>query len=47
MASNGCTSSSQDVSINSSEDGEAALSDFIGADDGALELVEDFHALAP
>jgi RNA polymerase sigma-B factor len=29
------------------EDGETALADFIGNDDGALELVEDFHALAP
>ncbi|MFD7794731.1 RNA polymerase sigma factor SigF [Streptomyces sp. NPDC059759] len=47
VASNGYTSSSLDASINSSEDGEAALADFIGADDGALELVEDFHALAP
>jgi RNA polymerase sigma-B factor len=46
-ASNGYTSSSLDAAINSSEDGEAALADFIGTDDQALELVEDFNALAP
>ncbi|MFE7763079.1 RNA polymerase sigma factor SigF [Streptomyces sp. NPDC057438] len=47
MASNGYRSSSLDAAIGSSEDGETALADFIGNDDGALELVEDFHALAP
>ncbi|WRZ89352.1 RNA polymerase sigma factor SigF [Streptomyces sp. NBC_01007] len=46
-ASNGYTSSSLDAAITSSEDGEAALADFIGIDDTALELVEDFNALAP
>ncbi|MFE2537995.1 RNA polymerase sigma factor SigF [Streptomyces sp. NPDC059371] len=46
-ASNGYTSTSLDAAITSSEDGEAALADFIGVDDNALELVEDFHALAP
>ncbi|MFJ8803464.1 RNA polymerase sigma factor SigF [Streptomyces sp. NPDC102487] len=46
-ASNGYTSASLDAAITSSEDGEAALADFIGVDDIALELVEDFHALAP
>ncbi|MET8138545.1 RNA polymerase sigma factor SigF [Streptomyces sp. NPDC005251] len=46
-ASNGYTSSSLDAAITSSEDGEAALADFIGTDDQALELVEDFNALAP
>ncbi|MFD5721507.1 RNA polymerase sigma factor SigF [Streptomyces sp. NPDC127036] len=46
-ASNGYTSASLDAAITSSEDGEAALADFIGVDDVALELVEDFHALAP
>ncbi|MGW7608533.1 RNA polymerase sigma factor SigF [Streptomyces sp. NPDC054766] len=46
-ASNGYTSSSLDAAINSSEDGEAALADFIGTDDQALELVEDFNTLAP
>jgi RNA polymerase sigma factor (sigma-70 family) len=47
VASNGYRSSSLDAAIGSSEDGETALSDFIGNEDGALELVEDFHALAP
>jgi RNA polymerase sigma-B factor len=47
LASNGYRSSSLDAAINNSEDGETALADFIGNDDGALELVEDFHALAP
>ncbi|WP_392961391.1 RNA polymerase sigma factor SigF [Streptomyces sp. LN245] len=47
LASNGYNSSSLDAAINSSDDGEAALADFIGADDNALELVEDFNALAP
>ncbi|MFE5375880.1 RNA polymerase sigma factor SigF [Streptomyces mirabilis] len=47
LASNGYNSSSLDAAISSSEDGEAALADFIGMDDNALELVEDFNALAP
>ncbi|MEY2243130.1 RNA polymerase sigma factor SigF [Streptomyces sp. BF23-18] len=47
LASNGYNSSSLDAAISSGEDGEAALADFIGADDNALELVEDFNALAP
>ncbi|MEU5310876.1 RNA polymerase sigma factor SigF [Streptomyces sp. NPDC021562] len=47
LASNGYNSSSLDAAINGSEDGESALQDFIGAEDAALELVEDFHALAP
>jgi RNA polymerase sigma-B factor len=46
-AANGYTSASLDAAITSSEDGEAALADFIGIDDNALELVEDFNALAP
>ncbi|MFE9883123.1 RNA polymerase sigma factor SigF [Streptomyces sp. NPDC005784] len=46
-ASNGYTSASLDAAITSSEDGEAALAAFIGVDDTALELVEDFNALAP
>ncbi|WRZ89421.1 RNA polymerase sigma factor SigF [Streptomyces sp. NBC_01007] len=46
-AANGYTSASLDAAITSSEDGEAALADFIGIDDTALELVEDFNALAP
>ncbi|MEU5390238.1 MULTISPECIES: RNA polymerase sigma factor SigF [Streptomyces] len=47
LASNGYNSASLDAAINTSQDGEAVLADFIGADDTALELVEDFHALAP
>ncbi|MFD8737517.1 RNA polymerase sigma factor SigF [Streptomyces sp. NPDC059618] len=46
-AANGYTSTSLDAAITSSEDGEAALADFIGVDDTSLELVEDFNALAP
>ncbi len=46
-ASNGYTSASLDAAITSSEDGEAALADFIGVDDNALGLDEDFNALAP
>ncbi|WP_345664835.1 RNA polymerase sigma factor SigF [Streptomyces venetus] len=47
IAANGYNSSSLDATISGSDDGEAALQDFIGAEDQALELVEDFHALAP
>ncbi|MFI5977515.1 RNA polymerase sigma factor SigF [Streptomyces sp. NPDC051452] len=47
LAANGYNSASLDAAINSSEDGESALQDFLGAEDTALELVEDFHALAP
>ncbi|WP_329281841.1 RNA polymerase sigma factor SigF [Streptomyces sp. NBC_01451] len=47
LASNGYRSASLDAAISGSEDGEAALSDFIGDEDAALGLVEDFHALAP
>ncbi|MEU7423009.1 RNA polymerase sigma factor SigF [Streptomyces sp. NPDC040750] len=47
LASNGYRSASLDAAISGSEDGEAALADFIGDDDAALGLVEDFHALAP
>ncbi|PZG83529.1 B/F/G family RNA polymerase sigma-70 factor [Streptomyces sp. NTH33] len=47
LAANGYNSSSLNAAIDGSEDGEAALADFIGTDDAALELVEDFHALAP
>ncbi|MFE5141331.1 RNA polymerase sigma factor SigF [Streptomyces fagopyri] len=47
LASNGYSSSSLDAAVTSAEDGETALADFIGTDDHALELVEDFHALAP
>ncbi len=47
FAANGYNSSSLDATLSGGEDGEAALQDFIGSEDQALELVEDFHALAP
>ncbi|MFE3036587.1 RNA polymerase sigma factor SigF [Streptomyces canus] len=47
LASNAYNSTSLDATINGAEEGEGALADFIGIDDAALELVEDFHALAP
>ncbi|MBL1110455.1 RNA polymerase sigma factor SigF [Streptomyces sp. 5-8] len=47
LAANGYNSSSLDAAIGGSEDGESALQDFIGVEDTALELVEDFHSLAP
>ncbi|GAA0315725.1 RNA polymerase sigma factor SigF [Streptomyces turgidiscabies] len=47
LASNGYKSASLDAAMSGSEDGEAALADFIGDEDAALGLVEDFHALAP
>ncbi|MGW7613583.1 RNA polymerase sigma factor SigF [Streptomyces sp. NPDC054766] len=47
IASNGYVSSSLDAAISTGDEGETALADYIGSDDAALELVEDFHALAP
>ncbi|MET8436979.1 RNA polymerase sigma factor SigF [Streptomyces sp900116325] len=47
LASNGYNSSSLDAALGNDEDGEAALADFVGSEDPAMELVEDFHALAP
>ncbi|WP_430381451.1 RNA polymerase sigma factor SigF [Streptomyces arenae] len=47
LAANGYNSSSLDATIGGSTDGEAVLQDFIGTEDAALELVEDFHSLAP
>ncbi|WP_369268697.1 RNA polymerase sigma factor SigF [Streptomyces sp. R11] len=47
LAANGYNSSSLDAAVGSSDDGESVLQDFIGTEDQALELVEDFHALAP
>ncbi|MGW1744327.1 RNA polymerase sigma factor SigF [Streptomyces sp. NPDC002092] len=47
LASNGYNSSSLDAALSGGEAGEAVLQDFIGAEDAALERVEDFHALAP
>ncbi|MER5299265.1 RNA polymerase sigma factor SigF [Streptomyces lasiicapitis] len=48
-ASNGYTSSSLNAALlmGGSDDGEAALADFIGEEDAAFELVEDFNSLAP
>ncbi|MEU8034237.1 sigma-70 family RNA polymerase sigma factor, partial [Streptomyces sp. NPDC049099] len=48
IAAKGYTSASLDAPLSSSdEDKEAALSEVIGIEDPALELVEDFRALAP
>ncbi|MBY8816794.1 MULTISPECIES: RNA polymerase sigma factor SigF [Streptomyces] len=48
IASNGYNSTSLDAAINGGdEEDEAALADFIGEEDPALELFEDFHTLAP
>ncbi|MFF4185310.1 SigB/SigF/SigG family RNA polymerase sigma factor [Streptomyces sp. NPDC001691] len=48
MAANGYNSASLDAALTGdAEDGEAALADFIGTEDPAMELVEDCHALAP
>ncbi|QHA02433.1 SigB/SigF/SigG family RNA polymerase sigma factor [Streptomyces broussonetiae] len=47
LASNGYSSASLDAALGNGDDGEAALQDFIGTEDQALELVEDFHTLAP
>ncbi|MCF3122298.1 MULTISPECIES: RNA polymerase sigma factor SigF [Streptomyces] len=48
VAANGYNSTSLDASVHGDPDeGEAALADFIGEEDPALELVEDFHTLAP
>jgi RNA polymerase sigma-B factor len=47
LAANAYNSTSLDATINGAEDGENALADCIGTDDASLELVEDFHALAP
>ncbi|MFF7128835.1 SigB/SigF/SigG family RNA polymerase sigma factor [Streptomyces sp. NPDC008240] len=47
LASNGYKSASLDAALGGSEEGESALADFIGDEDAAFGLVEDFHALAP
>ncbi|MGW1957002.1 RNA polymerase sigma factor SigF [Streptomyces sp. NPDC001920] len=47
VAANGYNSASLDATIGGDADGETVLADFIGADDAAMGLVEDFHALAP
>lgn len=48
LASNGYNSSSLDAALGGEdEDSDASLADFIGSEDPAMELVEDFHSLAP
>ncbi|MFF3640906.1 RNA polymerase sigma factor SigF [Streptomyces sp. NPDC002564] len=48
VASNGYSSTSLDAAVHGDPDeSESPLVDFIGEEDPALELVEDFHALAP
>lgn len=47
MASNGYNSTSLDTVHGDQDDGDAALADFIGEEDPAMELVENFHALTP
>ncbi|MFG3280552.1 SigB/SigF/SigG family RNA polymerase sigma factor [Streptomyces sp. NPDC048111] len=48
MAANGYNSASLDAALSGDEEnGEAALADFIGAEDPAMNLVEDFQTLAP
>ncbi|MFF0482906.1 RNA polymerase sigma factor SigF [Streptomyces sp. NPDC004435] len=48
LASNGYNSSSLDAVLGGEdEDGDASLADFIGSEDPAMELVDDFHSLAP
>ncbi|MFD7229307.1 RNA polymerase sigma factor SigF [Streptomyces sp. NPDC059881] len=48
-ASNAYNSASLDAALtgDGSQDGEAALADFIGEEEPALELIQDFHSLAP
>jgi RNA polymerase sigma-B factor len=48
-AANCYTSASLDAALTSDGgvDGESVLADFIGTEEPALELVEDFHSLAP
>ncbi|MEV5431217.1 RNA polymerase sigma factor SigF [Streptomyces sp. NPDC052701] len=47
IAANGYNSASLDAAIGGEPDGETVLADFIGSEDTALGLIEDFHALAP
>ncbi|MCZ7457210.1 MULTISPECIES: RNA polymerase sigma factor SigF [unclassified Streptomyces] len=48
-ASNAYNSASLDAALtgDNTQDSEAALADFIGEEEAALELIEDFHSLAP
>ncbi|MGW2209660.1 RNA polymerase sigma factor SigF [Streptomyces sp. NPDC001781] len=47
IASNGYTAASLDAVITGTEEGESALADFIGDEDGGLALIDDFRTLAP
>ncbi|MEU6932515.1 RNA polymerase sigma factor SigF [Streptomyces sp. NPDC046385] len=48
LASNGYNSASLDAALSGEDEaGDASLADYIGSEDPAMELVEDFHALAP
>ncbi|MGW6056344.1 RNA polymerase sigma factor SigF [Streptomyces sp. NPDC055189] len=48
QAANGYNSTSLDATVHGDrDDSQAAIADFIGEEDPAMELVEDFHALAP
>ncbi|MFE5794291.1 RNA polymerase sigma factor SigF [Streptomyces sp. NPDC056503] len=48
LASNGYNSSSLDAALGGEdEDGDASLADFIGSEDPAMALVDDFQSLAP
>ncbi|CAM5492395.1 RNA polymerase sigma factor SigF OS=Streptomyces alboniger OX=132473 GN=CP975_04210 PE=4 SV=1 [Streptomyces alboniger] len=47
LASNGYNSASLDAVLHGDSTDETPLADFIGEVDPSLELVEDFHALAP
>ncbi|SEE06093.1 RNA polymerase sigma factor SigF [Streptomyces sp. TLI_105] len=48
LASNGYNSSSLDAALSGEDESrDASLADYIGSEDPAMELVEDFHALAP
>ncbi len=48
LASNGYNSSSLDAALSGEdEDSDASPADFIGREDPAMALVEDYHSLAP
>ncbi len=47
LASNAYNSSSLDAVLHGDATDETPLADFIGEEDPSLELVEDFHSLAP
>ncbi|MFE1231835.1 SigB/SigF/SigG family RNA polymerase sigma factor [Streptomyces sp. NPDC058745] len=47
LASNGYTSMSLDAAIGDDENDDVSLAHFIGEQDHAVELFEDFHTLAP